>query len=136
MGLSLIVKDLNAISETTVMLRYPDGLERESYIMLAGTIQDQQELDKLCCEGAQNCKQCLCPKGRLHEAHSRFPPRISKDVERPCATLHCMGDFQATGACPATNPSSLKDWIPRAGYFVGFPLHIAPINGMKMLGSC
>ncbi len=48
MGLDLIIEDLNAISKTTVMLRYPDGLIRESYIMLAGTIQDQVEMDKLC----------------------------------------------------------------------------------------
>ncbi len=53
MGLDVIIEDLNAISETTVMLRYPDVLIKESYIMLAGSIQDQVELpvDKLCCEG-------------------------------------------------------------------------------------
>ncbi len=58
MGLDVLIEDLNAISETTVMLRYPDGLVRESYVMLAGSIQDQVELDKLCCEGPQLCKQC------------------------------------------------------------------------------
>ena len=85
MGLSLIVQDLNAISETTVMLCSPDGLERESYVMLAGTIQDQQELDRLCCEGAQHCKQCTCTKEPLHDAYARFPLRISKDVEKASA---------------------------------------------------
>ncbi len=35
--------------QSTVMLCYPDGLVRESYVMLAGTIQDQVEMDKLCC---------------------------------------------------------------------------------------
>ena len=65
MGLDLIVEDLNAISDSTVMLRYPDGLQRESYVLLAGTIQDQVEMDKLCCEGPQLCKQCSCPKDRL-----------------------------------------------------------------------
>jgi hypothetical protein len=52
MGLELIIGDLNAISDSTVMLHYPDGLESESYIMFAGTIQDQVEsieVDKLCC---------------------------------------------------------------------------------------
>ena len=58
MGLDLIVEDLNAISDSTVMLRYPDGLERESYVLLSGTIQDQVEMDKLCGEGPQLCKQC------------------------------------------------------------------------------
>jgi hypothetical protein len=41
MGYALIAKGVNDISESTVMLCSPDGLERESYIMLAGTIQDQ-----------------------------------------------------------------------------------------------
>ena len=45
MGLDVLIEDLNAISETTVMLRYPDGLVRVSYVMLAGSIQDQVELD-------------------------------------------------------------------------------------------
>ena len=53
MGLDLIVEDLNAISDSTVMLRYPDGLKREAFVLLAGTIQDQVEMDKLCCEGPQ-----------------------------------------------------------------------------------
>ena len=64
----VLIEDLNAISETTVMLRYPDGLVRESYVMMSGSIQDQVELDQLCCEGPQLCKQCSCPKDRLHEA--------------------------------------------------------------------
>ena len=44
-GLELIIGYLNAFSEYTVMLSYPDGLERESYILLAGTIQDQVKMD-------------------------------------------------------------------------------------------
>ena len=104
MGLELIVEDLNAISNSTVMLRYPDGIVRESYIMLAGSIQDQQELDKLCCEGSQLCKQCSCPKDRLHEAYARFPPRHSKDVEKAVRNAALHGRLPGDRGLPSLSP--------------------------------
>ena len=114
MGLDLIVEDLNAISDSTVMLRYPDGLQRESYVLLAGTIQDQVEMDKLCCEGPQLCKQCSCPKDRLHEAYARFPPRISKDVEKAVrnAALHRLlpGDM----GLPILSLQFTLEWNPKS----------------------
>ena len=121
MGLSLIVQDLNAIFETTVMLCYPDALERESYIMLAGTIQDQQELDRLCCEGAQNCKQCLCPKGRLHEAHTRFPPRISKDVEKAVRNAALHGRLPGDRGLPSHQPLFTEGLDPKSRVLRWFP---------------
>jgi hypothetical protein len=123
MGLSLIVQDLNAVSETTVMLRYPDGLERESCIMLDGTIQDQQELDRLCCEGAQNCKQCLCLKGRLHEANAWFPPRISKDVEKAVrnAALLVHGRLPGDRGLPTHQPIFTEGMDPKSWVLRWFP---------------
>ena len=136
MGLDLIVEDLNAISDSTVMLRYPDGLERESYVLLAGTIQDQVEMDKLCCEGPQLCKQCSCPKDRLHEAYARFPPRDPIAVEKAVRDAALNGGFQATGVCPASDPCSLREQIPRARDLGGFPLLHAPQKSTKIRGSC
>ncbi len=128
MGLELIIEDLNAISYSTVMLRYPDGLERESYIMLAGTIQDQVEMDKLCCKGPQLCKQCSCPKDLLHEAYTRFPPRDPAAVEKAVcnAALHGL----LPGVCPASAPCSLWERIPRVRDPVGFPLVLGPKRPM------
>jgi hypothetical protein len=42
--------DLNAISVDPIYLRYPDDNERLTYMMLAGWLADQQEMDKICCE--------------------------------------------------------------------------------------
>ncbi len=115
MGLTLIVQDLNAISETTVMLSYPDGLERESYIMLVGIIQDQQVLDRLCCEGAQNCKQCLCPKMLLHETHARFPPRKGKDVEKAVHNATLQGRLPGDRGLPSHQPLFTEGLDPKSG---------------------
>jgi hypothetical protein len=104
MGLDLIVEDLNAISDSTVMLRYPDGLERESYVLLAGTIQDQVEMDKLCCEGPQLCKQCSCPKDRLHEAYARFPPRDPIAVEKAVRDAALHGRLPGDRGLPSLRP--------------------------------
>lgn len=82
LGLAVIMDDYNAISETTITLRFPDGIWREAYLMWSAWIADQQELDKLCCETSQRCKQCDAPKNRLHEPHTVFPPRQAKNVER------------------------------------------------------
>ena len=50
LGIAVIMDDLNAISVDPIYLRYPDGNERLTYMMLAGWLADQQEMDKICCE--------------------------------------------------------------------------------------
>ncbi len=121
MGLELIVGDLNAISETTVILLYPDGLERGAFIMLACTIQDQVEMDELCCKGLQLCKQCSCPKDLLHKAYARFPPRDPAAMEKAMrnAALHGLlpGDRGLPSLSPlftlGTDPKSKRPrWFP------------------------
>ena len=71
-----------SITERPIWLRWPDGIWRLCYLMWAAYIADQQEMDKVCCETSQKCKQCTAPKDRLHEAFTRFPRRSGKDVER------------------------------------------------------
>lgn len=114
MGLDLIVEDLNAISDSTVMLRYPDGLERESYVLLAGTIQDQVEMDKLCCEGPQLCKQCSCPKNRLHEAYARFPPRDPIAVEKAVRDAALHGRLPGDRGLPSLRPLFTQGTDPKS----------------------
>ena len=82
MGVAVIMDDYNEIGKTPIWLRFPDGISRLAYIMMAGWIADQQEQDKMCAETSQRCKQCVCPKDRLHESHTVWGRRKGRDVER------------------------------------------------------
>jgi hypothetical protein len=73
--IAVIMDDYNDISRCPLVLPFPDGIERYAYIMWAGWIADQQEMDRICCESSQKCKQCVAPKNRLHEAHTVFASR-------------------------------------------------------------
>ena len=81
LGIAVIMDDYNDISRCPLDLRFPDGIQRLAYIMWAGWIADQQELDRICCESSQKCKQCVAPKNRLHEAHTVFASRDAQDVK-------------------------------------------------------
>ena len=121
LGLAVIMDDYNAISESTIQLRFPDGIWREAYVMWAAFLADQQEFDKLCCETSQRCKQCEAPKHRLHEPHTVFAPRKAKNVERAVRNAAFAGRLpgQAQGqAGPplftvGTDPKSKRPrWFP------------------------
>ena len=58
----MIMDDYNEIGKTPIRLRFPDGIYRKIYVMMAGWIADQQEQDKMGAETSQRCKQCECPK--------------------------------------------------------------------------
>jgi hypothetical protein len=100
-------------------LRFPDGNERLTYIMLAGWLADQQELDKSFCETSQSCKQCECPKNRLHEADTVFDLRKGKDVERAVRNVFAA-QLQGKAQGPllfklGTDPKSKRPlWFPTA----------------------
>jgi hypothetical protein len=79
--IAVIMDDYNDISRCPLVLPFPDGIERYAYIMWAGWIADQQEMDRICCESSQKCKQCVAPKNRLHEAHTVFASRDAQDVK-------------------------------------------------------
>jgi len=119
LGLAVIMDDYNAISETTLTLRFPDGVDREAYLMWSAWIADQQEYDKLCCETSQRCKQCDAPKNRLHEPHTVFPPRQAKQVKRAVCDAAFAGLLpgQAKAGPPlftiGTDPKSKRPrWFP------------------------
>ena len=119
LGIAVIMDDLNAISVDPIYLRYPDDNERLTYMMLAGWLADQQEMDRICCETSQRCKQCVCPKNRLHEAHTVFDRRKGKDVERAVRNAFAG---QLPGKAPGpplfklgTDPKSKRPrWFPTA----------------------
>jgi hypothetical protein len=81
LGNAVIMDDYNRISPSPMDIRFPDGLVRYENPMWAAWIADQQEMDTICCETSQQCKQCITPKNRLHEQHTVFAPRKAKDVE-------------------------------------------------------
>ena len=121
LGIAVIMDDYNEISLTTMDLRFPDGIIRSCYLMWAAWIADQQEMDKLCCETSQKCKQCVAPKNRLHEPHTVFDRRKAKDVERAVRNAAFNGRLpgQAPGhAGPplfklGTDPKSKRlRWLP------------------------
>ena len=118
LGIAVIMDDYNAISQSPLNLRFPDGLERYSYIMWAGWISDQQELDRICCESSQTCKQCAAPKNRLHEPHTVFARRRAKDVEKAVrdAAFNGIVPGQAPGPplfkLATDSKSKLPRWFP------------------------
>jgi hypothetical protein len=118
LGIAVIMDDYNEISRSTLVLRFPDGIQRESYIMWAGWIADQQEMDRICCETSQKCKQCVAPKNRLHEPHTVFARRNAKDVERAVRDAALNGKLPGLAPGPplfklGTDPRSKRPrWIP------------------------
>ena len=118
LGIAVVMDDYNKISLSPMDLRFPDGLERYSYIMWAGWIADHQEMDRICCETSQKCKQCVAPKNRLHEPHTMFSQRRAKDVER--AVHDAAFNWIVPGQAPGpplfklgTDPKSKRPrWFP------------------------
>ena len=122
LGIAVIMDDYNAISLSPMDLRFPDGISRLAYVMWAAWIADQQEMDRICCETSQRCKQCVAPKNRLHEPHTVFARRKAKDVERAVRDAAFNGRLpghapgQAAGPplfTLGTDPKSKRPrWLP------------------------
>ena len=47
-------------------LQWADGLWRLCKMVIAAFLGDQPELDSVCCDSAQSCKQCQCPRDNFH----------------------------------------------------------------------
>ena len=65
--LEFLLEGWNALTEGNKVIQWADGLWRRTRIMLAAIIMDQPETDVYCCDTAQSCKLCNCPKCKLHE---------------------------------------------------------------------
>ena len=78
--LEALLEGWNTLTQGTKILQWADGLWRRTRILLSAVFLDQPEADTYCCDTAQSCKQCHCPKDRLHEP-AEFPPKYSYSQE-------------------------------------------------------
>ena len=79
--LDVIFDEVDDVAKIVIQATWADQLLHLTAFIAAGYLADQPEHDTLCCEGAQTCKQCKCPKTLLHEARTMFPPRRGHEVE-------------------------------------------------------
>ena len=121
LAVAVIMDRYNEISASPIWLRFPDGIWRRVYIMMAGWLADQQEQDKMCAETSQRCKQCVCPKDRLHEPHTVWERRKGRDVERAVRRAAFQGRLPGERGLPSmpplfklgTDPKSKRPrWMP------------------------
>ena len=71
--LQAVLQGWNALTDKVKVLQWADGLWRRTRIFLAGLFSDQPEGDTYCCDSAQSCKLCNCPKDKLHECVEHSP---------------------------------------------------------------
>jgi hypothetical protein len=94
--LSALLEGWNALTENNKIIQWADGVWRRTRILLAGIFMDQPETDTYCCDTAQSCKLCQCPKHRLHEPLNH-PPKHAHSVEAKVLRA-------ADGLNPGTKP--------------------------------
>jgi hypothetical protein len=74
--LGALMEGWNALTENNKIIQWADGVWRRTRILLAALFMDQPETDTYCCDTAQSCKLCHCPKCRLHEP-AVHPPKYA-----------------------------------------------------------
>jgi hypothetical protein len=83
--LSALLEGWNVLSVGNKILQWADGKWRRTRLLITGFFMDQPEADTYCCDSAQSCKLCHCPKHRLHEP-VEYPPKhahaIKAKIER------------------------------------------------------
>jgi hypothetical protein len=83
--LSAVLEGWNVLSMGNKILQWADGTWRRTRLLITAFFMDQPEADTYCCDTAQSCKLCHCPKHRLHEP-VEHPPKhadaIKAKVER------------------------------------------------------
>ena len=65
--LGALLEGWNALTAGNKIIQWADGVWRRTRILLAGVFMDQPETDTYCCDTAQSCKLCHCPKCKLNE---------------------------------------------------------------------
>jgi hypothetical protein len=75
-----LLEGWNTLTQNTKVLQWADGLWRRTRILLSAILTDQPEADTYCCDSAQSCKLCHCPKDKLHEP-AQFPPKYAYSQE-------------------------------------------------------
>ena len=64
--LGALLEGWNALTEGVKILQWADGVWRKTRILLQALFSDQPEADTYCCDHAQSCKLCHCPRDQLH----------------------------------------------------------------------
>jgi hypothetical protein len=106
--LEFLLEGWNALTEGNKVIQWADGLWRRTRIMLAAIIMDQPETDVYCCDTAQSCKLCNCPKCKLHEPVDH-PPKYAYSQEMKVLRA---ADGYTTGKRLFTRTGSV--WTPTA----------------------
>ena len=75
-----LLEGWNALTQNTKVLQWADGLWRRTRIILRAIFSDQPEADTYCCDSAQSCKLCHCPKDKLDEP-AEFAPKYAYSQE-------------------------------------------------------
>ena len=65
--LGALLEGWNSLTAGNKIIQWADGVWRRTRILLTGIFMDQPETDTYCCDTAQSCKLCHCPKTRLNE---------------------------------------------------------------------
>jgi hypothetical protein len=78
--LGALMEGWNALTEDNKIIQWADGIWRRTRMLLMAAFMDQPETDTYCCDTAQSCKLCQCPKHKLHEPVSH-PPKHAYSVE-------------------------------------------------------
>ena len=61
-----LLQGWNQLTSGVKAMEWADGIWRRTKLLLRGIFADQPETDSFCCDSAQNCKFCHCPKQMLH----------------------------------------------------------------------
>jgi len=71
--LAALLEGWNALTGSTKVLQWADGVWRRTRILLQALFSDQPEADTYCCDSSQSCKLCHCPKNKLHLPEKHAP---------------------------------------------------------------
>ena len=133
--LNVIFEEVDDLAKALQESIWADGELHCSLFLGAGYLEDQPEHDTMCCEGSQTCKQCKCPKNRLHEARSEFEPRTGNEVEIAVKRAALQGRLPWDRGLPSHPPLFAQKRILPAAGFVGFLQQHAHLRSMKPVAS-
>ena len=109
------------LSKALLECMLADGRWHLCLFLAAGYLADQPEHDTMCCEGSQTCKQCKCPKHRMHEARVKFEPRNGREVEAAVKNAALKGRLPGDRGLPSLQPLYVQRRDPASGRLRWFP---------------
>ena len=129
LGIAVIMDDLNAISVDPIYLRYPNGNERLTYMMLAGW-QISWRWIKFAVRPVKDASSVFVPRTGCTRRILCLIGGRERMLKGLCATPSLGNCRERPQGCSC----SCLEQIPRARGHVGFPLQHAPGKSMKIQG--